>query len=481
MPRSSLQGCIYGASQRMTPLSGGANRTNCETDMYAELHCLTNFSFLRSASHPQELVRQAATLGYSALAITDECSLAGVVKAHVAAKECGLHLVIGAEFHLVENITVIALAMDRTGYSELSALITLARRRAPKGEYQLHLRELEHNLRHNLLIWKPDLADLDGGIDNDAVAAALKNGFDDRLWIGFSHLLRGDEPERYECCYQLASRWSIPMVACGNVAMHVHQRKTLLDTVTAIRHVTSIEQLGQRRDGNGERYLRTPEFLQTLYPPSLLDESENIARRGTFSLAELKYEYPPEVIPEGFTAAAYLAYQVQIGAQRRWPNSVPAVIQTRIDEELALIHELEYEYYFLTVYDIVKFARDRGILCQGRGSAANSVVCYCLGVTEVSPENAQLLFERFISRERREPPDIDVDFEHERREEVIQYIYKKYTRERAALAASVICYRTRSAIRDVGKALGFDAASIDHVAKSLAWWESRDDLLKRFG
>jgi len=466
-------------SQRITPLSGEAKRANGETDMYAELHCLTNFSFLRSASHPQELVQQAAALGYTALAITDECSLAGVVKAYVAAKACGLHLIIGAEFRLMENVTVLALAMDRTGYSELSALITLARRRAPKGEYQLNLRELEHNLRHNLLIWKPEPGAVD--VDNNAIAAALKDGFDDRLWIGFSHLLRGDEPERYDCAYQLASRWSIPLVACGNVAMHTHRRKMLLDTVTAIRHVTSIEQLGHRRDGNGERYLRTLEFLQTLYPPALLAESERIAQRCTFSLDELKYEYPPEVIPEGFTAAAYLAYQVQIGAQRRWPNSVPAVIQTRIDEELALIHELEYEYYFLTVYDIVKFARDRGILCQGRGSAANSVVCYCLGVTEVSPENAQLLFERFISRERKEPPDIDVDFEHERREEVIQYIYKKYTRERAALAASVITYRTRSAIRDVGRALGFDPASVDHLAKSLAWWESRDDLLQRFG
>lgn len=279
--------------------------------MYAELHCLTNFSFLRSASHPQELVRQAAALGYSALAVTDECSLAGVVKAHVAAQECGLHLIIGAEFHLVENVAVIALAMNRAGYSELSALITLARRRAPKGEYQLYLRELVHNLHHNLLIWKPEPAQ----VGNEVIAAELRDAFGDRLWIGFSHLLRGDEPERYQCCYQLAQRWSIPMVACGNVAMHVHQRKALLDTLTAIRHVTTIEQLGRRRDGNGERYLRALELLQTLYPSSLLQESERIARHCTFSLDELQYEYPPEVIPEGFSAAEYLAYQVAEGTR----------------------------------------------------------------------------------------------------------------------------------------------------------------------
>ncbi|MDB6061635.1 MAG: polymerase subunit alpha [Verrucomicrobiaceae bacterium] len=444
--------------------------------MYAELHCISNFSFLRGASYPQELVLQARELGYTALAITDECSLAGVVKAHVAAKECGLPLIIGAEFQLKEGIKVVALATDRTAYSELSALITFARRRAPKGEYELHLADLEHNLKTNLLIWKVQ-HDCAG---NDYYADILQRGFSDRLWLGFSNLLLGDESERYHAVYQLALRWQIPMVACGDAAMHHPARKMLLDTVVAIQHVTPIEQLGFRRAGNGERYLRSIETLQSLYPQAMLQESTHIARRCRFSLDELKYEYPPEVIPPGYGAPEYLAFQVNLGAKKRWPQGVPLDIQQRIGVELALIHRLEYEYYFLTVFDIVNVARDRGILCQGRGSAANSVVCYCLGITEVSPDNAQLLFERFISEERKEPPDIDVDFEHERREEIIQYIYKKYTRERAALAATVICYRSRSAIRDVGKALGFDAPYVDHLSKSLAWWDSPNDLQERF-
>jgi error-prone DNA polymerase len=450
--------------------------------MYAELHCLTNFSFLRSASHPQELVIQAAELGYSALAITDECSFAGIVKAHVAAKECGMKLIIGAEFKLQEGAHVIALVMNRTGYSELSALITLARRRSAKGEYRLHLHELEHNLRHNLLIWKPALDNGEKGdhADNDQIAQELKTGFGDRLWIGYSNLLRGDESERYELCYQLASRWQIPLTACGDVAMHEHSRKMLLDAVTAIDHNTSIEAIGYRRAGNAERRLRSLKNLATLYPPSLLQETQLIARHCNFSLDELKYEYPPEVVPPGMNPSTYLAHLVAAGAKERWPEGIPVDIQERINTELNLIKLKQYEYYFLTVHDIVQFARSENILCQGRGSAANSIVCYCLRVTEVSPQQAQLLFERFISLEREEPPDIDVDFEHERREEVIQYIYKKYGRERAALAATVICYRTRSTIRDIGKALGFDPLLVDQLTKSLAWWDNKNELLERF-
>ena len=443
---------------------------------YAELHCLTNFSFLRGASHAHELVEQANNLGYSALAITDECSFAGIVKAHIAAKQAGLNLIIGAEFFLQENIHVVALVMNRTGYSELSALITLARRRSKKGEYRLHLHELEHNLRNNLLIWKP----LHGCNDNDTIAETLKHGFDDRLWIGYSNLLRGDEPERLVNCSEMGERWKIPLLACGDVAMHARECKMLLDAVTAIHYNTSIDKLGFRRDGNAERYLRPHDVLAALYPHELLEETQKIAARCKFSLDELKYQYPHEVVPAAMTAAAYLAYQVELGAKRRWPHSIPAAMQRIIAAELALIHELRYEYYFLTVFDIVEHARSCGILCQGRGSAANSAVCYCLGITEVSPEQTSLLFERFISKERGEPPDIDVDFEHERREEVIQYIYKKYGRERAALAATVICYRTRSAIRDIGKALGFDALFIDQLAKSMAWWDSKHDLLARF-
>jgi len=453
--------------------------------MYAELHCLTNFSFLRGASHAHELVERAHQLGYRALAITDECSLAGVVKAHVAARDCGLHLIIGAEFYLQDdsqdddsqknNYHVIALATDRTGYSELSALITLARRRGTKGSYVLHLRELEHNLRHNLLIWKPDHRH----DDNAKIAAVLKAGFPDRLWLGYSHLLRGDDIELFAHYQMLSQQFDIPITACGAVAMHDNARKMLLDALTATHHTTTIAQLGYRRDGNSERYLRTIDTLRSLYPLPLLQQSAIIAEHCTFSLDELRYEYPREVVPPNMTAHAHLAHQVMLGAAQRWPDGVPADIRQRIDAELALIRQKNYEYYFLTVYDIVIFARSKGILCQGRGSAANSVVCYCLFITEVSPQQAQLLFERFISLERDEPPDIDVDFEHERREEVIQYIYKKYGRERAALAASVICYRTRSAIRDIGKALDFDALLVDQLAKSLAWWDDKKDLLER--
>ena len=444
--------------------------------MYAELTCLTNFSFLRSASHPQELVYQAAALGYGAIAITDECSLAGIVKAFKAAEECGIELLIGAEFVVREGFSVVALATNRTGYSELSALITLARRRAEKGSYEIHLRDLEFNLRNNLLIWRPT----HGDAANDEYAAALHAAFAERLWIGVTNLLRGDEAERYDALYDLAVRWRIPMVACGDVQMHIPQRKLLHDAVTAIRHNTSIAELGFRRQGNAERYLRPLERLRRLYPEALLQETLVLAGRCHFSLGELRYQYPPEVVPPDMSPTTYLRFLVEGGAAERWPQGVPPAIREQIETELALIADVKYEYYFLTVHDIVRFAIDHGILCQGRGSAANSVVCYCLRITEVSPEKASLLFERFISKERNEPPDIDVDFEHERREDVIQYIYKKYGRERAALAATVVYYRSRSAIRDVGKALGLDPFFIDQLAKSLAWWDGREQLADRF-
>ncbi|HEY3700329.1 MAG TPA: error-prone DNA polymerase, partial [Spongiibacteraceae bacterium] len=443
---------------------------------------MTNFSFLRGASHAHELVEQAKNSGYAAIAITDECSLAGIVKAWVAARQLNLKLIVGAEFHLQnesgqKNIHVIALVTNRTGYSELSALITLARRRSAKGEYRLHLHELEHNLRHNLLIWKPQLS---VSADNDSIAATLQQAFVDRLWIGYSNLLRGDEPERFGDCLALSERWHIPLVACGAVAMHAPERKMLLDAVTAIHHNTSIDKLGFRRDGNAERYLRALDELENLYPPALLHETVHIAERCHFLLSELKYEYPRELVPTNVTPADYLAHQVELGAQKRWPAGVPLAMRQSIAKELALIRKKEYEYYFITVFDIVEYARKENILCQGRGSAANSVVCFCLGITEVSPEQTSLLFERFISEERNEAPDIDVDFEHERREEVIQYIYKKYGRERAAIAATVICYRARSAVRDIGKALGFDPLFIDQLAKSMAWWDSKRDLIARF-
>jgi len=442
---------------------------------YAELHCISNFTFLRGASHPHELVKRASELNYNALAITDECSLAGVVKAHVAAIDCGLKLIIGSEFRL-DGHKLIALAPNRQAYSELSALITLARRRGDKGSYQLDWNDLQGNLRNALLIWLPSqqLA-----VDHQR-GEQLSNWFKQRLWIGVTHLLSGTDASDYYYYRNLAALWQLPMVACGDVHMHSRQRQPLQDTLTAIHHSCSVMELGERRFANGERHLRSLNQLQKLYPAALLRETLHIAKRCHFSLEELRYEYPSEVVPEHLTATQQLRFLVEGGIGKRWPDGVSADIRRQIEYELQVIAELNYESYFLTVHDIVYFARSRNILCQGRGSAANSVVCYCLFITEVSPDQISLLFERFISRERNEPPDIDVDFEHQRREEVIQYIYKKYSRERAALAATVITYRPRSAVRDVGKALGLDNLFIEQLSQSMSWWDRKADLQALF-
>ena len=443
--------------------------------MYAELHCLSHFSFLRGASAPAELVSRAAECRYHALAVTDECSLAGVVKAHVAAKEHHLKLIIGSEFTLTEGIRLVALVPNREAYGELSGLISRARRRCQKGEYTVHLRDIIFHLKRCLLILLPD------DTHNQTVYLQhLTRLCKGRIWIGVSRLLGNDEWRRFKHRYHIAQALQIPMVACGEVQMHTAKRKSLHDILTAIRANTPIQKLGARRLINSQQHLRTLSTLNALYPETLITETRYIADQCHFSLDELRYEYPEEVVPSQHTANSYLRQEVARGATQRWPDGVPETVQSRIHRELELITELSYEYYFLTVYDIVRFAKSRDILCQGRGSAANSVVCYCLQITEVSPEQISLLFERFISRERDEPPDIDVDFEHERREEVIQYIYQKYSRRRAALAATVITYRSRSAVRDVGKAMGFDSSFIDELAHSLAWWNRERELTDRF-
>ena len=442
---------------------------------YAELHCVSNFTFLRGASHPRELVETASTLGYTALAITDECSLAGVVKAHVAAQNSGLPLIIGAEFQL-EGQRLIALVSNRQSYGELSALITLARRRSSKGEYRLEWSDLSDRLPNTLLIWLPS-----GDLEPDhEVGEHLSYWFKDRLWIGVEHLLDGNETYQYYYYRNLAALWQLPMVACGDVHMHSKERRALQDTLTAIRHSCSVMELGERRFANAERRLRSLPHLEKLYPAALLAETLVIAKRCQFSLEELRYEYPDNVVPGHLTPAEQLRLLTEQGAQKRWPNGLSANVGQQIEYELSIIEQLHYECYFLTVQDLVAFARSRKILCQGRGSAANSVVCYCLFITEVSPDQVSLLFERFISTERNEPPDIDVDFEHERREEVIQYIYQRYSREHAALAATVITYRPRSAVRDVGKALGLDLLLIEQLSQSLSWWDRSGDLQAQF-
>lgn len=448
--------------------------------MYAELHCKSNFSFLTGASHPQELVAQASLLRYKAIAITDECSLAGVVKAHQMAERCGIHLIIGSEFLLSNNEKIVALAPNRQAYAELSGFITLARRRAEKGCYEAHLEDLRFRLQHCLIIW---LADFELLLDDSEKrcqhAEAFCQAFKERLYIGISHQLCADEKSKFLAWKKLGDQFAIPLVACGSVLMHEQERKPLQDVLTALKHKSTVQKLGTVLESNAEAYLKPLDQIYGLYPDYLLENTQRIAEQCHFSLNELKYQYPEELVPRKETPISYLKSLVDEGVQIRWPEGPSQKVSRLLEKELALIEELHYEYYFLTVYDIVKFARSKGILCQGRGSAANSIVCYCLQITEISPDLINVLFERFISKERDEPPDIDVDFEHSRREEVIQYIYQKYGRERAALAATVITYKSRSAIRDLGKALGFDQALIDHLAKSLAWWDRKGDLQKR--
>ena len=393
---------------------------------YAELHCLSNFSFLRGASHAEELVARAAELGYAALAITDECSLAGIVRAHVAAKEVGLKLLVGSEFRLADGPKLVLIARNRDGYGNLAALITLGRRRAGKGDYHLTRHDLASGVPDCLALWfaTPE--------SSDDEARDFAKTFPGRIWIAYERLLQPDDDERLAALRRLATTHDLPLVATGDVHMHVRSRRPLQDLLTALRLKTSVDRAGHALFPNGERHLRPRLRLANLYPPELLAETLVIAAQCHFSLDELRYEYPEEVVPPGQTPSAYLAGEVERGLLVRYPAGVPDKVRQQIEYELALIAELRYEAYFLTVYDIVTFARNHEILCQGRGSAANSAVCYALGITEVDPAQSSLLFERFISKERNEPPDIDVDFEHQRREEVIQYLYAKYGRERAA-------------------------------------------------
>jgi error-prone DNA polymerase len=440
--------------------------------MYAELHALSNFSFLRGASHPEELVARAKSLGYAALALTDECSLAGIVRAHVAAKEHDLKLLIGAELCCAEGLKVVALAATRLGYAALSRLLSRARRAGVKGGYALARADLEHALEDCLLIWLPPPGHR---VPERAERELLwlRERFAGRLWIGVELLTGGLDARRLASLQALGDAGGVPCVAAGDVHMHRRARRALQDLLTAIRLNTTVEAAGFALFANGERCLRPLERLRELYPAALLEATLEIAARCRFDLDELRYEYPEEIVPAGQTPASHLRALTESGSRLRWPAGVPVAVREAIEHELQLIGELCYEPFFLTVHDVVQFARSQGILCQGRGSAANSVVCYCLQITAVDPARMSLLFERFISRERNEPPDIDVDFEHERREEVIQYIYRKYGRERAALAATVICYRPRSALRDVGKALGFTLAQVDRLASNMQWWDGQ--------
>ncbi|HEY1315199.1 MAG TPA: error-prone DNA polymerase, partial [Steroidobacteraceae bacterium] len=433
---------------------------------------MSNFSFLRGASQPEELIAQAKRLDYRGLALTDECSLAGVVRAHVAAKQHGLPLIIGTEFICADALKFVALATDRASYGALSRLISRARRANIKGRYTLARTDLENALDGCLLIWLP-CADRALAQRQEHDGRWLRERFPGRVWVGVELLTSGCDTRRLEQLETLGQTLGLPRVAAGDVHMHRRGRRALQDALTAIRLNTPLQALGFAVFPNGERCLRPLQRLRELYPAPLLAQTLEIAERCTFNLDELRYEYPEEIVPAGTTPTGHLRELTLRGCAQRWPAGVPAAVRENIEHELRLIAELKFEPFFLTVHDVVHYARSQGILCQGRGSAANSTVCYCLHITEVDPSRMAMLFERFISKERNEPPDIDVDFEHERREEVIQYIYEKYGRERAALAATVICYRPRSALRDVGKALGLDLAQVDRLARGMQWWDGQ--------
>lgn len=467
---------------------------------YAELVCRSNFSFLHGASHAEELAERASRLGYSALAITDECSMSGIVRAHVTAKAHQLKLVVGARFRLsgddgTPGASFVALARNITGYGHLCELITLARTRTSKGTYHLTARDLDtpdapdtpdtphahlRGLPDCLIIYQPDHDASEAVLH--AQSAWMSATFPGRVWMGLTLLLHPNDAIHRARVEAAARAHHLRMVATGDVLMHARSRKPLLDVLTAIRLGKPVSECGYDLVPNAEQHLRTRLRLANLYSARLMAESTHIANLCTFSMEEVRlhYRYPTEDVPPGQTATEYLRAATYAGAHKRYGKHIPQKVKQQLEAELALICEMQYEAFFLTVHDIVRFAREQNILCQGRGSAANSAVCYCLGITEVNPAQENLLFGRFLSKERGEPPDIDVDFEHQRREDVMQYIYRKYGRHRAALAAAIATFRPRGALRATGKALGVDLSIVDRVARTHQWFDSRHDLLERF-
>ena len=451
---------------------------------YAELQVTTNFSFLRGGSHPEEIVATAKALGLEAVAITDRNTLAGVVRAHAAARDLAMALIIGARLDLVDAPSLVCLARNRAGYARLCRLLTLGRRRAEKGCCQLHLGDVADAVKDQIFIALPSSPEAGPApADPTAFEGALAEikaalGPDASLYLAVSHLYRGDDRARIAALDRLARRLETPIVATGDVLYHAAHRRPLQDVLTAIREKCTLAEAGFHLEANAERHLKAPHEMARLFRgfEHALANAAKIADACRFSLDELVYEYPDEPVPPGCTPQARLEALARQGAAWRYPDGLPAKVRETLERELALIDQLGYAPYFLTVHDIVSFARSRDILCQGRGSAANSAVCYCLGITNVDPLEIDLLFERFISPERREPPDIDVDFEHERREEVIQYIYARYGRERASLAATVVSYRARSAVREVGKAMGLGVDTVSALA-GMVWGTRSGDVL----
>ena len=447
---------------------------------YVPLWCKSNFSFLEGASHPEELVEQAYTHGLRSLALTDRDGIYGVVRAYVKAQELGVHLIIGAEVTVGDPVcpsTCIFLVLNNTGYANLCRLITGGRLRSPKGESSVTWSEIFDRSDGLIALWGGDQSALVRAGSTEMqkqalrrVISQMRDAFGDRLYAIVCRHRRTEEVHQEACLRCHAERADIPLVAANEVLYHTPARRNLHDVVTCIRHGVTLATAGRCTKANAEHDLKTPRMMTHLFAdePMLLDRTRDIAARCTFTLSEIRYRYPSEHLPNGKTSSTWLRELTLFGAGERFRGAVPRNIREQIEKELSLIKELDYDGYFLTMWEIVQYCRQEGILCQGRGSAANSVVCYCLGITAVDPTRVELLFERFLSRERHEPPDIDLDIMHGRREEVIQYVYKKYGRSHAAMVANVVRYRPRSAMRDVGKVLGMSSTSIQQLAKTLS-------------
>ncbi|HUH03319.1 MAG TPA: PHP domain-containing protein, partial [Kofleriaceae bacterium] len=442
--------------------------------MYASLWCKSNFSFLEGASHPDELVEEAHALGLRSIALVDRDGVYGVVRAHTKARELGVHLIIGATMTVDDGTTIVLLVQDRAGYASLCRLITVGRRRCVKGESLVTWREVCQHAAGLIALWGGDGSGLAGDPEPDEVAGRLREAFGDRLYAMVTRHRRDDEVEQEARVRGRARRYRLQIAAAVEVLYHSRGRRALQDVVTCIRHKVTLAGAGRLTRSNAEHDLKAPHAFATLFAddPLAVARTLEIAARCRFSLGDLRYVYPSERLPDGSTSAQWLRELVYRGAAGRYGREIPPEVSAQLDTELAVIDELEYCGYFLTMYEIVEFCRREAILCQGRGSAANSAVCYCLGITAVDPVRMKLLFERFLSRERAEPPDIDLDIEHDRREEVIQHVYQKYGRSHAAMVAVVIRYRPKSAVRDVGKVLGIPETALDRASKLLSRYDA---------
>jgi len=437
--------------------------------VYTPLWCKSVFSFLEGASHPEELVEEAHHLGLRSVALVDRDGVYGIVRAHVAAREAGIHLIVGAQVTLTDGSAIVLLARTREGYANLCRLLTAGRLRSPKGACAVTWDEVCAHAGGLIALWGGDRSLLAGPSDPDAIAGRLREAFGDALYALVARHRRDTEVRQEARLRARAARYALPAVAAIEVLYHTPARRPVQDVLTCIRHGITIAGAGQRIKPNAEHALVPPHAFAALFrdDPAAVARTEEIAARCTFALSELRYRYPEERVPRGMHAAAWLRDLTFEGARERYGGHIPPGVHQQLERELALIDELDYGGYFLTMWEIVRFCRQRGILCQGRGSAANSAVCYCLGITAVDPARVDLLFERFLSRERAEPPDVDLDIQHNRREEVIQFVYERYGRDHAAMVANVIRYRPRSAVRDVGKALGIPETSLDRLARLL--------------